>query len=131
MAHQPHNILIFGATGLIGKYITSAILASGSSFAIVGIFTSSSSAQRKKVSLASYEQKGATIVIGSLQNPAHIPSAYQSYDTIIFALGREAITLQIDLIRLAEESSTIKRFFPSEFSADIEYSSISTTERVH
>ncbi|KAL5420166.1 hypothetical protein PMIN04_006639 [Paraphaeosphaeria minitans] len=44
------------------------------------------------------------------------------YDTVISALGRSTILLQIPLLRLAEASRPIHTFFPSEFGADIEYS---------
>lgn len=45
------------------------------------------------------------------------------YDTVISALGRSAILLQIPLLRLAEASPTIDTFYPSEYGTDIEYNS--------
>lgn len=53
------------------------------------------------------------------------------FDTVISALGRTAIQLQIPLIKVAESSPTIKRFFPSEYGTDIEYSPDSSTEKPH
>jgi len=53
------------------------------------------------------------------------------FDTVISALGRTAIHLQIPLIKVAEESDTIKRFFPSEYGTDIEYFPDSNTEKPH
>ena len=50
---------------------------------------------------------------------------------MISALGRGAIHLQIPLIKVAEESDTIKRFFPSEYGTDIEYFPDSNTEKPH
>ena len=48
------------------------------------------------------------------------------YDTIISALGRSAILLQIPLLRLAEASPTVHTFYPSEFGTDIEYNTTSS-----
>lgn len=53
------------------------------------------------------------------------------FDTVISALGRSAIQLQIPLIKVAESSSTIKRFFASEYGTDIEYFPNSNTEKPH
>jgi hypothetical protein len=39
----------------------------------------------------------------------------------VSALGRGAIELQIPLIKIAEETDNIKRFYPSEYGTDIEY----------
>lgn len=53
------------------------------------------------------------------------------YDTVISALGRDAIPKQVNLVRLAEESKTICRFFPSEWGTDVAFSEASTHEAVH
>jgi hypothetical protein len=53
------------------------------------------------------------------------------FDTVVSALGRTAILMQIPLIKVAEESNTIKRFFASEYGTDIEYGPQSATEKPH
>ncbi|KAK5162901.1 uncharacterized protein LTR77_011062 [Saxophila tyrrhenica] len=63
MAHQPQNILVFGATGLIGGYITNALLAAKHNFGSIGIFTSQGSAERKKDLFDAYRAKGASVII--------------------------------------------------------------------
>lgn len=40
MASKAENVLIFGATGLVGKYIADAILNEAKSFRKIAIFTS-------------------------------------------------------------------------------------------
>jgi hypothetical protein len=50
---------------------------------------------------------------------------------VISAYGRNAILKQITLIKLAEESETIKYFYPSEYGTDIEYGPQSPTEPPH
>lgn len=46
-------------------------------------------------------------------------------------MGRNVIAEQINLIRLAEASPSIKRFFPSEYGTDIKYSPQSANEKPH
>ena len=53
------------------------------------------------------------------------------YDTIVSALGRNVIQHQIDLIRLAEQTPNVKRFYPSEYGTDIEYGPQSPVEPPH
>jgi hypothetical protein len=51
------------------------------------------------------------------------------YDTVVSAVGRNAILWQIDLLRLAEATPNIKRFYPSEYGTDIEYHPQSAHEK--
>lgn len=53
------------------------------------------------------------------------------YDTVISALGRNAILTQIPLVKLAEASSSIQFFYPSEYGTDIEYDTSSPSEKPH
>ncbi|KAI8939738.1 hypothetical protein NX059_003483 [Plenodomus lindquistii] len=53
------------------------------------------------------------------------------YDTVVSALGRNAILAQVPLIKIAEASSTIHTFFPSEYGTDIEYGPASVDEKPH
>jgi nucleoside-diphosphate-sugar epimerase len=56
---------------------------------------------------------------------------YVGYDTVVSALGRNAILAQIPLVKAAEASSTIQYFYPSEYGTDIEYGPASATEKPH
>jgi hypothetical protein len=49
----------------------------------------------------------------------------------VSAVGRNVIAHQIDLIRLAEQTENIKRFFPSEYGTDIVYGPKSANEKPH
>lgn len=53
------------------------------------------------------------------------------FDTIISAVGRNVIAEQINLIKLAESTPSINRFFPSEYGTDIEYYPESVNEKPH
>ncbi len=50
---------------------------------------------------------------------------------MICALGRGAIDSQIPLIHLADQTPSVRRFIPSEFGTDIEYSPDSVCEKPH
>ncbi len=52
-------------------------------------------------------------------------------DTVISAVGRNVLGEQITWIHLAEKAPSVKRFFPSEFGTDIEYSPKSVDEKPH
>jgi hypothetical protein len=47
----------------------------------------------------------------------------------VSALGRSTILDQIDLIRWAEDTPNVKRFFPSEYGTDIDYDASSANEK--
>lgn len=53
------------------------------------------------------------------------------FDTVVSAVGRNVIAEQINLIKLAEATPSISRFFPSEYGTDIEYYPESANEKPH
>jgi short subunit dehydrogenase-like uncharacterized protein len=50
MSSKAEAILIFGATGLVGKYISEAILNSAADFRRIGVFTSLDSQSLQTIS---------------------------------------------------------------------------------
>ncbi|KAI1641120.1 isoflavone reductase family protein [Biscogniauxia mediterranea] len=125
------KILVFGATGVIGKFITGALVNAKSNFDRVGIFTSRNTIVTKAPFIETLKKNGVEIIVGDVNDDAQVLKAYAGYDTVVSAVGRNAIEKQIDLIRLAESSSTITRFIPSEYGTDIEYNASSATEKPH
>ncbi|KAF2444242.1 NAD(P)-binding protein [Karstenula rhodostoma CBS 690.94] len=121
MASPPKKTLVFGATGVIGKYIISGLIDDKASFEKIGIFTSPATVENKKDEIAALKEQGVEILVGNVEYEADVVKAYDGYDTVISALGRSTILLQIPLFRLAEASPTIHTFFPSEYGTDIEY----------
>ncbi|KAK2749663.1 hypothetical protein FQN57_005885 [Myotisia sp. PD_48] len=124
------NILLFGATGLIGKHILNAILENRSHFNRIAIFTSAPLIDRRK-HVESLKERGVEVIIGDIKNEKDIISAYEGIDTVISALGRTVLADQISLIKLAAESPSVKWFFPSEYGTDIEYGPESANEKPH
>ncbi|KAM0280821.1 hypothetical protein ACHAQH_003851 [Verticillium albo-atrum] len=128
---QPTNILVLGGTGSIGHYITDAILNAQPPFKQISIFIRNESEVRKKAWVDAFDQKGATVFIGDIKNKSHIQAAYKGIDTVVSTLGRDALELQIELIRAAEASDSVKWFIPSEYGTDIEYGPSSAQEKPH
>jgi nucleoside-diphosphate-sugar epimerase len=131
MAASPKDILVFGATGLIGSYIISELIAAKQSFGRLAIFTSEDTVQRKSTEIAALKEKGVDVIVGDITNAADIQRAYQGIDTVVSAVGRPIIDLQIKLLEIAEATPTVRLFYPSEFGTDIEYWPHSKDERPH
>lgn len=127
---QPSSILVFGATGNIGRYITNAIINAQPAFDQVAIFTSQGTVTNKAELIEGWKSKGVKIITGDITNQDHVKKAYEGVDTVISAVGRNVLETQIDLIKLANESS-VKWFFPSEYGTDIEYGPKSANEKPH
>lgn len=130
---KPSNILIFGGTGTIGKYITSALLAASPSFPSITLFTSASTASSasKGSLLSKWQAAGLRIKLGDITSSADVAAAYAGIDTVVSCVGRNVLQHQIELLRLAEASGSVKWFLPSEYGTDVEYGPRSAGEKPH
>lgn len=131
MSFQPSSILILGATGSIGKYITNHVVDAQPPFQQVTVFTSEGTLSKKAEYIQELKSKDVKVITGDITNAQDVKNAYEGIDTVISAVGRNVLETQIDLIRLAEESSSVKWFFPSEYGTDIEYGPQSVNEKPH
>lgn len=131
MAASTKNILIFGATGLIGTHITNAILDGKDRFGRIAVFTSQNTVSSKPDEIDNLKKRGAEIIVGDLTSDPDVNQAYNGFDTIVSAVGRPVIDKQLKLIELAEKHPNVKRFFPSEYGTDIEYDETSANEKPH
>lgn len=126
------KILIFGGTGTIGRYITTALLRAKPSFQQLVLFTSPSSAKEKAQQLDKWKSEGLSVIVGDLTSEADVRAAYAGVDTVISAVGRGGLQHQINLLRWAEASDSVQWFLPSEFGTDIEHNTDkSPHERPH
>lgn len=128
------NILIFGATGFIGTFITEKVIAAQPAFNHITIFTSPGTVANKGALLDGWKKAGnISVITGSADSEADVKAAYKEHniDTVICAFGRGAIAKQIELIKWADESEHVKWFFPSEYGTDIEYGPQSKDEKPH
>lgn len=115
------KILIFGGTGTIGRYITTALLRAKPAFQQLVLFTSPNSAKEKVQQLEKWKSEGLSVIVGDLTSEADVTAAYDGIDTVISAVGRGGLEHQLNLLRLAEASESVKWFLPSEFGTDIEH----------
>ncbi|KAL4931407.1 uncharacterized protein BDV17DRAFT_288947 [Aspergillus undulatus] len=125
------SLLIFGATGAIGSYITAAIVNAKDQFARIAIFTSPNTLETKGAEITALREKGVDIIVGDLNRKEDVLRAFEGIDTVVSALGRGVIETQIQLISWASSTPHIKRFLPSEYGTDIEYSPASANEKPH
>jgi nucleoside-diphosphate-sugar epimerase len=130
-AQASKKILVFGATGVIGKYILQEIVNARSLFDKIGLFTSPSTVENKSEEIQKWRDEGVDVIVGDVSSEEDVEKAYQGYDTVVSALGRNAILGQIPLVKAAEASSSIQYFYPSEYGTDIEYGPASATEKPH
>ncbi|KAJ7482687.1 hypothetical protein FB451DRAFT_1235861 [Mycena latifolia] len=130
MAFTPSKILIFGGTGTIGEFITTSILRAKPAFEVL-LFTSPNTASTKTELLSKWKAEGLSVVTGDVTSVEDVLSAYQGVDTVISCVGRNVLQHQIKLIQLAEETPSVKWFFPSEYGTDIEHNSKSPDEKPH
>lgn len=71
------RILIFGATGLIGRHIVRQILTRKGDFEHIAIFTSPDTVESKREEIRQLEAEGIEILVGSLMNEADVRKAYE------------------------------------------------------
>ncbi|KAG8669513.1 hypothetical protein FPOAC1_008908 [Fusarium poae] len=128
---KPKSILIFGATGTIGRYISNAIANAEPAFDQVTIFTSEDTVTRKYDLIKELKAKAVKVVTGDVNNEEDVKKAYQGIDTVVSAVGRNVIETQINLFKLATQSDSVKWFFPSEYGTDVEYGPQSVDEKPH
>ena len=131
MASPPKDILVIGATGVIGRFLIQELLAAKDSFGRLAVFTSPDTLERKSTEIQALKANGVEVIIGDLTNAADIRRAYEGVDTIVSAVGRPIIDAQIQLLEIAEATPNVKYFYPSEYGTDIEYGPQSKDERPH
>ncbi|OQV10477.1 hypothetical protein CLAIMM_14468 [Cladophialophora immunda] len=125
------KLLIFGATGLIGSRITREIVRNKSKFERIAVFTSQGTSESKASELQGLEKEGVDIIVGDITKSDDVVKAYQDIDTVISCVGRNVIEHQIELARLANDSPSVHRFFPSEYGTDIAHGPASAHEKPH
>lgn len=74
---EAKNILLFGATGLIGTHILEAIIQSKESFNRVAIYTSPGTVQNKPDALDALRKRGVEVIVGEIADEKKVEEAYQ------------------------------------------------------
>jgi aspartate-semialdehyde dehydrogenase len=73
----PKRILMFGATGLIGKYIISELYNARSSFDKIGFFTSPKTNETKSDEVNGWKAKGIEVIVGDMNSEDDVKKAFQ------------------------------------------------------
>jgi nucleoside-diphosphate-sugar epimerase len=71
------SILVFGATGLAGKYIIDAIVENKASFGNIGIFTSPNTVDTKPEIIKKLKENGVDVHVGDISKEADVVEAYK------------------------------------------------------
>ena len=117
---EKSKILVFGATGYLGKYIVDASLSLGHP---TFVYTRPTSDPAKLDQQKKLESKGITIIQGELGDHAKLLSAVRSVDVVISTLADSQYLQQQNIIDAMKEAGNIKRFLPSEYGNDVDKSS--------
>ena len=78
-SYVPKNILVFGATGAIGRYVVNALLENKGSFGKIAAFTYAQSLQSKADLFEKAKVRGVEIITGDLTNEAEVAEAYKGW----------------------------------------------------
>ena len=73
----PSSILIFGATGVIGKFIIEQLIAAKSNFSRIAIFTSRGTVENKKDEIGRLKEQGVEVVVGDVTNESDVRKAFE------------------------------------------------------
>lgn len=76
MASQS-NILLIGGTGVIGKFLTAALLDAKSHFGRIALFTSPSTVESKQTLLKPWQELGLEVITGDVNRDEDVKNAYE------------------------------------------------------
>jgi uncharacterized protein YbjT (DUF2867 family) len=93
--------------------------------------TSANTLFTKSPYIDSLKSRSVEIIVGDITLPNDIRKAFTGFDTVISCVGRQVISAQLELIRIADKHPDVKRFFPSEYGTDVEHNANSATEKPH
>lgn len=115
------SVLVIGATGYIGRFVTEASLNSGKTTYIL-VRPSSLSCPSKAAAFQELTKKGAIIIQGLVTDKELIEKKLREHliDVLISTTGGEGILEQLSLVEAIKAAGTVKRFLPSEFGHDID-----------
>ncbi|KAF8112280.1 hypothetical protein N665_0065s0058 [Sinapis alba] len=121
---EKSRVLVIGATGRLGHYLTRFSIQSGHpTFALIR--NSAFSDPSKSVKLESLSSAGVTLLKGSLEDEGSLEEAVMKVDVVISAIPSKHVLDQKLLINVIKRSPSIKRFVPAEYGADPDKTQVS------
>ncbi|KAJ8747796.1 hypothetical protein K2173_006946 [Erythroxylum novogranatense] len=106
------KILIFGATGYLGKYLVKASTSMGHP---TYAYVRPSSHPSKLETLKEFDSMGVTVIQGELDEHEKLVSALRLVKVVISALAVPQYPDQLEIITAIKEAGNIERFVPSEY----------------
>ncbi|KAF8411976.1 hypothetical protein HHK36_004535 [Tetracentron sinense] len=120
MASEMSKILIFGATGYLGKYMVKASVAMGHpTYIYVRPITPNCSSSKQQLH-RDFESLGVTVFQGELDEHEKLVSALKQVDVVISTLAVPQHLGQVKIINAMKDAPNIKRFVPSEFGNEVD-----------
>ncbi|CAN8229437.1 unnamed protein product [Cochlearia groenlandica] len=124
MEKKKSRVLIIGASGRLGYYLTRFSIESGHpTFALIR--DSSLSDPSKSSKLHSLSVAGVTLLKGSLEDERSLKEAVSKVDVVISAIPSKHVLDQKLLINVIKQAGSIKRFIPAEYGANPDKTQVS------
>ncbi|XP_068311013.1 isoeugenol synthase 1-like [Pyrus communis] len=120
MACENKKILIFGATGYLGKYMVKASVSLGHPTYAYARSIKPNTDPSKLELHKEYEAMGVTIFQGELDEHEKLVAVLQQVDIVISTLPIPLLLQQFKIINAIKHAGNIKRFIPAEFGEDPE-----------
>ncbi|XVF75052.1 hypothetical protein PTKIN_Ptkin13bG0158000 [Pterospermum kingtungense] len=122
MDGEKSKILVFGATGYLGKYMVKASVAAGHLTYVYArpVPLDHHHDNPKLDLLKEFEAMGVTISYGELDEHEKLVSVLQQVEVVISALPVPQHLDQLKIISAMKEAGTIKRFVPSEYGNEVD-----------
>ncbi|MCO5578281.1 hypothetical protein L7F22_032120 [Adiantum nelumboides] len=111
------RVLIFGATGYVGRHIAKASLNAGHPTFLFVRPDVAFSVDKVRL-IMSLKNDGALLCKGSFEDYASLVDAIKKADIVVSALGADNLLDQLKIIDAIKEVGGIKRFLPSEYGMD-------------
>ncbi|XP_022724517.1 isoeugenol synthase 1-like [Durio zibethinus] len=120
MGGEKSKILIFAATGYLGKYMVKASVALGHpTYAYTRPLSHNNSSSKLDL-LKDFESMGVTIFYGELDEHEKLVSVLQQVEVVISTLAVPQHLDQLKIISAMKDAGTIKRFVPSEYGNEVD-----------
>ncbi|OMO57431.1 NmrA-like protein [Corchorus capsularis] len=121
MGSERSKILIFGATGYLGKYMVKASVSMGHfTYAYTRPLKPNNKDNSKLELLNEFQSMGVCIIQGELDEHEKLVSLLRKVDIVISTLAVPQYLEQLKIISAMKDAGTIKRFIPSEFGNEVD-----------
>lgn len=125
--YKAERVVVFGALNPVGVWIVKMLIEARRKRILrlkaLAIFIYPEEASNMRYVLELSSEHDIDIVTGDITKPLELRRAFQTgrfgFDTVISAVGPDLLLNQIQMIKIAEETPCVQRFFPSEYAQDI------------